>query len=279
MKTPVCSPAQPRPACASGCDCDPALRLPVGLLPSPDRPAVSACLRCGALVSDLWPQNTLTPETLAWLDRWPRLLATTDGDFACLPSSLRCETLTELASLRTSAWAAQRHLPRGRRLRRAGWPKTPPPDSLPSSLSHYRLLWEAAGFTPATDLDTLLYWAHPAHTLESPLALDALLQRRDLRLLLPGLAHSPVLHRRIVLCALAREDASLVSLLRPHIQSWLQHHERAPDSPQKRALSPEADICRASLRAWLLIRASARNTPAAEVRPRSAHATPLFAAA
>ena len=277
MKMPVCTPAQPRPACASCCDCDPALRLPVGLLPSPGQPGVSACLCCGSIVSDLSPRETLTPETRAWLDRWPRLLATPAGDFACLPSSLRCENPAALASLRTSAWNAQRHLPRGRRLRRAGWPKTPPPDSLPSSLSHYRLLWEAAGFTPATDLDTLLYWANPAHTLESPLALDALLQRRDLRLLLPGLTHSPVLHRRTVLCALAQEDASLVSLLRPHVQSWLQRHERAPDSPQKRALSPEADACRASLRAWLLTRASARNTPAAEVRPRSAHEAPLFA--
>jgi len=230
-------------------------------------------VRCGALAwtpaanhspedagaSSLDSRESLTPESFLWLNRWPRLLATPDGDFACLPAAVRCTTLFELEVVRSAAWNAQRHLPRGRRLNRAGWPTSPPPNSLPSSLSHYRILWEAAGFTTATALDTLLYWADPAHALVSPLALDRLLQRRDLRALLPGLAHSPVLHRRTVLCALAQEDTSLIPLLRPHLQSWLQRHERAPDSSQKRALSAEAEVCRASLKAWELARAFAQS--------------------
>ncbi|ATC63887.1 hypothetical protein CMV30_07960 [Nibricoccus aquaticus] len=266
MNTPACTS---RPTC----DCDSRFLLPVGLLATDDAPALSACLRCGTLHSP----ETLTPSASAWLARWPRLLATPDGDFACLPAAVRCTNLRELETIRAAAWNAQRHLPRGRRLNRAGWPATPPPASLPSSLSHYRLLWEAAAFTPATDLDTLLFWALPAHTLVSPLALNALIQRRDLRSLLHGLAYSPVLHRRTVLCALAHEDSSLVPLLRPHLQAWLNNHDRAPDSPQKRALSPEAELCRARLHLWQLTHTFAQPTP-----PPEAHATheaPLSAAA
>jgi hypothetical protein len=266
MNTPTCTSRPP-------CGCDSRFLLPVGLLATEDAPCASACVRCGALNTP----ETLSPAAASWLNRWPRLLATPDGDFACLPAAVRCTTLSELTTLRAAAWNAQRHLPRGRRLNRAGWPMTPPPDSLPSSLSHYRLLWEAAGFTPATDLDTLLYWAIPAHTLVSPLALSALLQRRDLRSLLPGLAHSPVLHRRTVLCALAQEDSSLISLLRPHLQAWLQRHDRAPDSPQKRVLSAEAELCRASLHAWQLTHTFAQTTASAEVR--ATHEAPLSAAA
>jgi hypothetical protein len=265
------------PACSSriGCECDSRFKLPLGVLPSADYPAAAtACVRCGSLAwstptapaqedsassGSLSTRATLTPESFTWLNRWPRLLATANGDFACLPAAVRCTTLFELEVVRNAAWNAQRHLPRGRRLNRAGWPVTPPPNSLPSSLSHYRILWEAASFTAATNLDTLLYWADPAHSLVSPIALDRLLQRRDLRALLPGLAHSPVLRRRVVLCALAQEDASLIPLLRPHVQSWLQRHERAPDSAQKRAFSSEAEICRASLNAWELARAFAQD--------------------
>ncbi|MGC4072474.1 MAG: hypothetical protein QM760_08155 [Nibricoccus sp.] len=263
MNTPVCTSH-------ATCGCDSRFLLPVGLLATDEYHGVSACLRCGKLVCSAGSDSpntheTLTPKALAWLNRWPRLLATPDGDFACLPAAVRCTTLEELEIVRSAAWNAQRHLPRGRRLNRAGWPMTPPPDSLPSALSHYRLLWEAAGFTSATDLDTLLYWAIPAHTLVSPLALNALLQRRDLRQLLPGLANSPVLHRRTVLCALAQEDASLVPVLRPHLQSWLQRHDRAADSPQKRVLSAEAELCRATLHVWQLARAFTPETAPAQI--------------
>lgn len=265
------------------CQCDSRLSLPLGTPGTANHPAALACLRCGTISpatqnASACPSGEIfTPDSVAWLARWPRLLLSEDNDFVCLPAAVRCTTLDELETVRRAAWNAQRHLPRGRRLNRAGWPMTPPPDSLPSAFSHYRVLWEAAGFTSATDLDTLLYWAIPAHTLVSPLALNALLQRGDLRQLLPGLAHSPVLHRRTVLCALAQEDASLVPVLRPHLQSWLQHHDRAADSPQKRALSPEAELCRDSLRAWQLARTSTSQPLPAHTAP--SHDTVLSAAA
>lgn len=267
------------PPPAGACSCDNQFLLPVGLPGSGEHPAVFACVRCGALAWTVsaGAQRSLPPAAASWLNRWPRLLATPDGDFACLPAAVRCTSLDELETTRHTAWKNQRQLRPARRLNRAGWPMTPPPDSLPSSLSHYRLLWEAAGFTPATNLETLLYWAIPDDPLVRHFALNALLQRPDLRQLLPGLAHSPVLHRRTVLCALAKEDPSLVPSLRPHLQSWLQRHDREPDSPRKRALSAEAEICRASLRAWQFARVFVPETRPASAR--SARETTALSAA
>ncbi len=285
MKSPS-SARTPSPAARAStpdstgiCSCDTRFLLPVGLPDSEEHPAVFACLRCGTLAwnIDSSPAKSLSPSAAAWLAHWPRLLTTPDGDFACLPAAVRCTSLDDLETIRSTAWQNQRHLPRARRLNRACWPITPPPDSLPSSLSHYRLLWEAASFTPATNLETLLYWAIPEQSFVRHFALNALLQRPDLRRLLPGLAHSPVLHRRTVLCALAKEDASLIPLLRPHLQSWLQQHDRSADSPKKRALSFEADICRASLRTWHLARVFVPEPISIPARPTRGPA--LFAAA
>jgi hypothetical protein len=237
------SPAQSQPhECLLTCGCDRIFHLPLAFLISPDSEPAHACVRCGliACTEVLWTHihhNTFEPhgrreysttqEVRDWLDLWPRVLRGTGlNDYAFLPSTVRCTDITDFQLQSARAFASSRNLPRGRRLRQAGIPATPPPASLPEQLKNYRTVWEQSQrLTPETDGTVLLENARPVYRLSSPLALDALLRREDLPALIARAAASPDHEDRETVCALVHEAPATLSLALPPLLAWL---ERAP---------------------------------------------------
>jgi len=227
------------------CDCDRTFHLRLAFLVSfGDEPA-HACVRCGRITCTdvLWTHvhhNTydpigrreyaITEETRAWLDLWPRVLRGNDfDDYAFLPATTRCTDVTDFQLQSARAFAASRSQPRGRRLREAGIPSTPPPASLLKQLKNYQILWELAQeFTPDCDMGLLLRNAKPSYHIASPLALDALLQRSDL----PDVFAQAFLtlgdETASTVCALVKENPATLPLALPGLLAWLDQIVRRP---------------------------------------------------
>ncbi|ATC63888.1 hypothetical protein CMV30_07965 [Nibricoccus aquaticus] len=229
------------------CDCDRTFHLPLALLLSPDSEPAHACIRCGLITCTdvLWTHihhNTFEPhgrreypitdEARAWLDLWPRVLrGNNSDDYTFLPATVRCTDVTDFQLQSARAFSASRSLPRGRRLREAGLPSTPPPACLPDQLKNYRTLWTLTQqLTPATDATLLLENARPSFRLSSPLALDALLHRTDLPEILARAAASPE-HRETV-CALVHEDPATLPHALPGLLAWLDRTLSQPAAPE-----------------------------------------------
>jgi hypothetical protein len=230
--------------CAVTCGCDRAFHLPVALTISPDGEPAHACVRCGRITCTevLWThihhntfephgrkEYTITLETHAWLDQWPRAIPGEKlHDYAFLPASTRCADLAEFQRVTARAFTA-RALPRGRRLREAGIPSDPPPADLPAQLKNYRTLWERCrDLTPGCDAAFLLANAPTQYRISSPLAIDALLRRPDLPRILADAAGGQDDENRESVYAIVREDPATLPFALPHLLAWFQTTSSRP---------------------------------------------------
>lgn len=218
------------------CACDPALNLTIGLDGNVDR-EVACCAKCGKVTaSQLLTRHVhhntfepydreeiaLTPEVAAWLDLWPRLVTTERDEPLYFSHEFRCPTARELFERVAAARMAQLVLPRGRRMRQAGLPSTPPP-TLPDALSDFSYVWEVAQAGPDRDPQRLLDCADPRFALSSALAIDSLLQRRDLPELLVDAVERGSHYRRMTACAVANEDLNIRAIILPPLLHWVEN--------------------------------------------------------
>lgn len=190
---------------AVACSCDDRLHWPVLMDGTGENSRVTGCLRCGTVTyamagvdepraGDIRFYGYYTGEiksaAVDWLAEWPRVRTFYGNprwpmsaqlvrrEKLYLPASTRCADFDELSRLVADSEQREAGLRWGRRLIRAGWPKTAPPERMNRDLHRYVDVWQALQLSPLSPVDELIRCAQLSHA-GSPVAVEWLLERKD----------------------------------------------------------------------------------------------------
>jgi len=224
------------------CGCDVALQRPVGFDSTGRNLRVTACLGCGAvsvtesIVEEPRPHDVrcvgnvpqrLDPPAHAWLAGWPRVALGSHlpGSLVLLAPSARCTTNAELTELERGERELQTPLSLRDRYLRAGLPAAPPPNGLPSGLSHFAEAWQGAQLDESASFEELV----TARGWAAPFARALLRRRPSFEQDVAELLGSGDESRRVIGARLAADEQLASSAIVAALAAMLGSPQSSPD--------------------------------------------------